>query len=225
MLKKIKQEKNIRKKYKKKFNLKPWWFPFRARLLKKRNKFYLNWKKYKFYKKYKFFFKHKKRQIYRFKLKKIFNAILIVKNMFRKIYGLNRNRDFNKVLNHDFNKVFLNLEGRLDVIIAKNLNIRNLKQAQNIIKHGLVYVNNKKIYQFNMSIKPMDVIHFERDDFPWQIRNLAFRKKKRRKKSLNCFVSKYIPLIVNFKVPNYKYCIPTKFLNKKTFKILTCYSQ
>ena len=232
MLITVNQKKNVAKKEynkiklpfalrkKKNIRYKPWWFPHRSRFLKKRNKFYLNWKKNKVFKKYKFFFKCRKRQIFKIKLKKIFNSTLLVKNLFKKIYGLKRNKDFLKLLSSNYTKFFQNLENRLDVIISKNMNIRNIKQSQQIIKAGLVFLNNKKVYQFNAIVKPLDVIYLERDGFPWKIRNMLFRKK-RKKKSFNNYVSRSIPLIINFKTINYKYALPTKFLNKKTFKLLS----
>lgn len=229
MLKNLKKKKFIQKNVKnrsnfflKKKNFKPWWFPYRSRFLRKRNKFYLKWKKNKIFKKYKFFFKRKKRQIFKIKLKKIFTTKLVVKNFFKKIFGLSSNNDFTKFVKKNPKFLFYNLENRLDVILSKNFNIRNLKQAQRIIKAGLVYLNNKKIYKINAIIKPSDVIYLERDGTPWKIRNLTFRKK-RKKRSFNNYISKKIPLLINFKNTNLKYAIPTKFLNNKTFKILTWY--
>ena len=201
---------------------KPWWLPYRFRFFRKRNKFQWKEKKNKVFRKYRFSFKKKRKQLYRIKLKKVFTMKLLAKKLLNRLYNTNLTLKKNKV-NH-YRKLFIKIANRLDVIVAKNYNIRTIKQAHKSIKAGLVYVNNKQIKKINYEVQPLNVIHLKRDAFPWKIKNLAF-KYRRKKRPFNCYISRKSSFLILHKIANLKYSIPLKFLSKKVFKVLVWYDR
>lgn len=174
MLKKSINKKLWKKKYK------PWWFPYKHPFFKKRNKYYLNWKKNRFWKKYRFFFA-RKGAIQRIKFKKLFLFNLFKKKLIQAL-GASVSSP------------------RLDFLISKKLGFKNLKQAQNLIKKGFILVNSTVVKEINYALKTLDVVSIKRESLIWKQHSFIF--KKRKKTSHEFFISKRSPILVTLKKQN-----------------------
>ena len=72
--------------------------------------------------------------------------------------------------------LFYLLENRLDIIIFRSNIVKTIVSAKQIINHGHVYVNKKKVLNSNFLLKTGDLVEFS-DKIEWLI-NLSVLSKK-----------------------------------------------
>lgn len=77
---------------------------------------------------------------------------------FKKIYGLKKTyiNSFNKKINKNSMKKF---ENRLDLSLVRLGFFRSINSSRIAISRGLIFVNYKKVYNFNCMLNNKDVVY------------------------------------------------------------------
>jgi len=104
-----------------------------------------------------------------------------LKRVFRFFYGYLKNNIFYKIYykskykKHKILNFINNLENRLSIVLYRMNLIQNIIEAKQIIRHGFVRVNGKKIIFSNYIIKENDVISLDKK---WYIKEIIKDEKK-----------------------------------------------
>lgn len=143
---------------------------------------------------------------YNFRLRHFWYKKKILLFFFKKVYGLKKVyiNSFNKKINKNSMKKF---ENRLDLGLVRLGFFKSINFSRIAISRGLIFVNHKKIYNFNFLLNNKDIVHvswngsfiFEKFIFENHIfsdnNQKFFVFKKRNKKFLK---KTYIKFIFNF---------------------------
>ena len=143
---------------------------------------------------------------YNFRLRHFWYKKKILLFFFKKIYGLKKTyvNSFNKKINKNSMKKF---ENRLDLSLVRLGFFRSINSSRIAISRGLIFVNYKKVYNFNYTLNNKDVVYaswkglrlFEKfifENYIFLDNNQKFFVFKKRNKS---FLKKtYMKFIFNF---------------------------
>lgn len=110
--------------------------------------------------------------------KLIKNELYQTKQNIKLYYGKLQEKKFQLLLIQHKKNLFDILESRIDIILHKISITNSIFQSRQLIKHGLINVNNKKINNYNIKIKVNDVITVNANIFEIVNNNITIKNKK-----------------------------------------------